>query len=83
MQGEPGGLTKLFSWLLEVPQIQAVDGGGLGQRALFKAVGNIVFVYGMWLRLSPRMRGEQCIGQLPGTDILSLVTCAWETGDQI
>ena len=74
MEGETGGLTILFSWLLGVPQIQTVGGGGLGQRALFKAGRNIVCVYCMLLRLNPRVRGEHSTGQLLGTDILPLVT---------
>ena len=45
MEGETGGLTKLFPWLLGVAQIQTVGGGGLGKRNLFKAGGNIVCVY--------------------------------------
>ena len=60
--GNHGGRDKkptiLFSWLLGVLQIQTVGGGGLGQRALFKAGGNIVCVYSMLLQLNPRVRGE-------------------------
>ena len=75
MEGETGGLTIPFSWLLGVPQIQTIGGGGLGQRALFKSSGNIVCVYCMLLPLNPRVRGEHPTGQLPGTDTLPLVTC--------